>query len=99
MNKGRRNEIKFLKYKKRIKRWVANCSIYDAKDGRQIYYPKAIDLINDRSRTNFKNTGTICSCWMCSKYWKYKRHIKKQEDHKLISEGLKLYQDESYLLG
>jgi hypothetical protein len=91
MNKQRRNEITYLKYKKRIKRWVSNCSIYHDRNNNIIYNPKTIDVLKDRGQLVYKTQAVPCSCWMCSKYWKYKRHLKKQEDRKLIQENLKEY--------
>lgn len=89
MNKQRRNELTYLKYKKRIQRFAATCSLYVNREGEYIYEPKTVDIINDHGQLIYKTSATPCSCWMCSKEKKYKRHIQKEEDRKLIDEGLK----------
>lgn len=88
MNKGRRNELTQLKYKKRIKRWTANCGIFVDQDGQYNYNPSSDYFIKNNLYTEFKNSSVLCSCWMCSGEWKYKRHLKKQEDMRLIQEAL-----------
>jgi hypothetical protein len=90
MNKKRRNEITYLKYKKRIKKFVAGCRTYVDKNGKCIYNPKAIDIIKDRGQLIYKTSATPCSCWCCSGEYKYKRHLKKREDYKLIREAIEL---------
>lgn len=88
MNKQIRKEKMLLKYKKRIRRWVANMHIYVDKSGNYVYEPKATDLIKDNAYLEFKNSSVLCSCYMCSKHWKYSRKDKKSEDRRLICEAL-----------
>jgi hypothetical protein len=88
MDKQRRNELTYLKYKKRIQKFAATCSLYVNRDGVYIYQPKTIDIINDKGQLIYKTSATPCSCWMCSKEMKYKRHEQKREDQRLIQEGL-----------
>lgn len=88
MNKKRRNEITYLKYKKRIKRFAATCSSYMNRNGQRLYNPKWIDIVKDQGQLIYKTTSTPCSCWGCSKEYKYKRHKQKQENYKLIQSSL-----------
>jgi len=88
-NKARRREVTFLKYKKRIKRWVSNCSYYIKQDGEKIYRPKAIDIIKDRGQLVYKSTSTPCSCSMCA-YYKYDRKEFRKETKRLIKEWKKI---------
>ncbi|MEO6304475.1 MAG: hypothetical protein ABIP51_15025 [Bacteroidia bacterium] len=85
-NKKTKKDLTFLKYKKRVKRFAANCSHYITKDGRDIFNPKTIDIIKDKGYLEYKNSSVLCSCYDCSGYYKYKRHLKKAEDLKLIKE-------------
>ena len=87
MNKKRRQELKQLKFKNRIKRFVANGSYYYS--GRErIDSPTVQDVINNGDCLYYKTTSTPCSCWMCSGYYKYKRHEEKIVVRKLIQDGL-----------
>ncbi len=86
MNKGRRNELTFLKYKKRIKRFAQSACLYVDRDGNYIYDPKTIDIINDKGQLIYKTSATPCSCWMCSGYYKYNRIEFKKEAQRLIDE-------------
>ena len=84
MNKQIRKEHMMRKYKKRIQRYVIGLDIYFCQDGREITNPKAIDIIKDNGQLKYKTMATVCSCFMCSGYYKYKRNLKKVEDYKLI---------------
>lgn len=95
MNKGRRNELAWLKYKKRVSRWNSNAHIYVTREGEYIYSPRTIDVINDHAQYKFKHTAVVCSCWVCSGEYKYKRHQQKREDEKLIAEALNNYYQEN----
>ena len=86
MDKKRRNELTQLKYKKRIRIFVANIDIYICRDGRQIRNPRTIDIIKDGGQRVYKSTSTPCSCYMCSGEYKYRRHDKKKEDRRLLQE-------------
>jgi hypothetical protein len=88
MNKQRRNEITNLKYKKRIQRFAASCSIYVNREGKYVYSPKAVDIIKDRGQLIYKTSATPCSCWMCSGEGKYKRYEQKKETQRIIREAL-----------
>lgn len=87
MNKGRRNELTLLKYKKRLRRFVQNTNLYIGQSG-EYNHPKTCQLFEDREQLIYKTTSTPCSCYMCSGYYKYKRHEKKREDRRLIQEAL-----------
>lgn len=89
MNKARRTELTQLKYEKRIKRWVASVSTYICRDGSVIKDPKAVDVIQDQGQLGFKSQATLCSCWMCSGYYKYNRNDKREEDRRLLNEYYK----------
>ena len=86
MHKGRRNELTFLKYKKRIRRFAATADIYVDREGNYIYSPKTVDVLRDKGQLGYKTTSVPCSCWMCSGEYKYKRHLQKLENRKLINE-------------
>lgn len=86
MNKHRRQELKQLKYIKRIKKDVGGYGVYITRDGEYIYNFKAQDIINDKGKLFYKTTSTPCSCWMCSGEYKYKRHKHKEETRRLIKE-------------
>jgi len=88
MNKGRRNELTQLKYLKRVKRYVSSCSLWVLSSGEYLYDPKTIDIIKDKALLGFKSSSVLCSCWSCSGSDKYRRHEKKMEDRKLITEAL-----------
>lgn len=88
MNKGRRQELKQLKYLKRIKRFVAGNHCYVNREGNYIYQPKAVDVVKDRGQLIYKTTSTPCSCWMCSGYYKYKRTEFKKQTRLLIEADL-----------
>ena len=89
-NKKQRRDYTFFKYKKRIAIWSCKLKIYKCRDGSEIYNPKVIDILEDNGQYKFKHTNTICSCYGCSGYYKYRRHEKKIEYRKLIKE----YQEE-----
>ncbi len=88
MNKQRRNELKQLKFKNRIKRFVANGSYFFTKDMQRIDSPTVQDVINDGGFQWYRTTSCPCNCWVCSGEYKYKRHEQKVENRKLIEEGL-----------
>lgn len=88
MNKKRRQELTELKYKKRIRRFIASCTLYVNRNGEYIYSPKTQDVIDDRGQLVYKTSATPCSCFMCSGAYKYKRYEQKVIDKKLIQEGL-----------
>lgn len=93
MNKQRRNELTQLKYKKRIRRFVLSCHLYVNRDGEYIYEPKTCDVINDLGQLVYKTSSTPCSCFMCSGYYKYKRHEQKVIERKLIQDGLEEFKN------
>ena len=86
MDKKQRRDKEFYKYKKRISKWVSNRKIYFTRDGRKIYNPKTVDILEDRGQLCYKTTSTPCSCYCCSDIYKYQRHEKKQEDRRLLEE-------------
>lgn len=87
MNKGRRQELKKLKYIKRIRRFVAGLDQYVTREGVCIKNPKTHDVIDDNGQLAYKNTSTPCSCWMCS-YPQYDRNEFKKQTKLLINEEL-----------
>ena len=87
MNKKRRLELTFLKYKKRIERWVhTNCGTYRNRDGVEIQHPKTVDVIKDRGQLVYKTTSVPCSCYSCSGYYKYRRKDFKKETLRILKE-------------
>lgn len=93
MNKKRRQELKRLKFINRIKRFVANGGYYFTQDSERIDTPTVQDVINDGGHMSYKTTSTPCSCWMCSGYYKYRRHEQKVIERKLVQEGLEDFYD------
>lgn len=87
MNKQYRNYLKYKKYKKRIERFCRNILFYETKSGERIYNPLPVDVIKDNGQVIYKTTSTPCSCSMCS-HDKYQRHLKIQEDRKLLQDYL-----------
>ena len=88
MNKGRRNELTLLHYKKRLRRFANSYGNYQYV-GRNLKknHPKTCELFDAREQLVYKTASTPCSCYMCSGYWKYRRCEKKREDVRLINEG------------
>lgn len=84
MDKNQRKRKEFFKYKKRLSNWLNSITYYF--DGDEITNPKLIDLLKDNIQYKLKHTTTLCSCYCCSGYYKYRRHEKKREDQKLIKE-------------
>ena len=89
MNKKIRQERKRLKFINRLKRFVANGGYYFTNEWVCIDSPTVQDVINDGGYMCYKTTSTPCSCWMCSGYYKYRRHEQKVIEIRLIQEGLK----------
>jgi hypothetical protein len=87
MNKQRRNELTKLKYKKRLKRWISCGGLYHL-NGEWVDKPNVTEAMRENVLTAFKSSATLCSCFMCSGFYKYQRHVKKQEDRKAITEAL-----------
>lgn len=83
MNKGRRQELKYLKYKKRIRRFVSNIDVYVDKEGKYIYNPKSVDVIQENGQHCYRTTSTPCSCIMCAPD-KYVRAKEKEKISKVI---------------
>jgi hypothetical protein len=71
MNKGRRNELKMLKFKKRLQQ--VGFKLQDAyKPGNRLFC--------------YKTSGKPCSCWACSpKDRKYNRAIEKRRIAAMLS--------------
>jgi hypothetical protein len=71
-NKGRRQELKKLKFLRRLKlygllqEWIENKGNFNG----------------------FRTTGKPCSCFICSGHKKYKRHLFKEETEDLITKCL-----------
>lgn len=91
MNKKRRQELKQLKFINRLKRFVTSLDYYFTKNHERIDSPTVQDVIDDKSMLFYKTTSTPCSCWMCSGYYKYKRHEEKVIERKQIQDGLEEY--------
>ncbi len=73
MNKGRRQELKQLKYKKRLRQ----LGLYEESREKN---PRG----DNYNLTCYKTTGKPCSCYMCS-YKKYDRaKVKNGRDMKAI---------------
>lgn len=80
MNKARRHELKMLKYKKRIRKFVANTDVYISRSGKLIQSPKTVDIIKDNGQLHYRNHSTPCSCFVCS-HSKYNRAKEKKLFH------------------
>lgn len=94
MNKKYRQELKELKYRKRLKYWVSIWDTHTTKDGIEIKNPTVNDLIEDKAYLHLKTQAVMCSCWICSKHKKYNRNDYRLEVKKLIEEGLREYNGE-----
>ena len=86
MNKQVRKEHTWRRYKKRLQTWVACLTLYVTRDGDYFYHPTVEDVIKDGGQVKRKHAATLCSCYMCSGHYKYRRHEKKQEDQRLVKE-------------
>jgi hypothetical protein len=88
-NKGWRNRIQFLKWKRRLKR-QANIEYSQPRVNGYVHQPDqgritTMDLLRENAYSKFRTTSTPCSCMGCSGEH-YKRHIQKREDKRLIYE-------------
>lgn len=86
MDKKRRNDLTYFRYKKRVKNWIKNLSVYINREGEHIRNPKVADVLKDNGQCKLRNTSTLCSCYDCSGYYKYRRNEKKLEDRRLLRE-------------
>jgi uncharacterized Fe-S cluster-containing MiaB family protein len=86
MNKGRRNELKKLKFISRLKRFVVSHG-YFFKRGTldRIDSPTVQDILNDGGWQWYRTTSCPCNCWMCT-YDEYDRNAMKKETERLIRE-------------
>lgn len=85
-NKGRRQELTQLKYKKRLKQFTAGAKSWHTGDGKEINNPTIADLVAEHVLTILKSSSVACSCWSCSGAYKYKRYEFKKETQKLVDE-------------
>lgn len=69
MNKGRRHELKQLKYKRRLK-------MIGASSAETLANPKG----HKYNYTGYKNSSNPCSCIICSPYKYIRAKAKKSED-------------------
>lgn len=76
MNKARRQELKNLKYKKRLKR-IGKCN------AKTLANPKG----ERYNYTGYKNSSKPCSCPVCSPY-KYNRAKQKRKDFDITKEAV-----------
>jgi hypothetical protein len=84
MNKGRRHELKMLKYRKRLHRWVSGITRYHTRTGEIIYHPTVEDIIADNGQNCYRTTSSPCSCWCCSGEKKYNRAKEKRDTQRDI---------------
>jgi hypothetical protein len=85
MNKKIRQERKMLKFKSRIKRFVANGGYYYTLDLQRIDSPTVQDVINDGGYQCYKTTSCPCNCYMCSGYYKHDRAKQNIADREIIA--------------
>lgn len=88
MNKKVRHELKMLKYRKRLKYWASIWRTHTTQDGDEIINPTVNDLVNDKAYLHLKTQATMCSCYMCSKYYKYRRNEFRVETQRILREDL-----------
>jgi hypothetical protein len=85
MDKGFRNYLKRKYYIRRLKRnsyWLPyGNSIFDDPHTWK-------DLYDDRRFTRLRTCATLCSCYMCSGYYKYQRKDYKRETERILKEEL-----------
>jgi hypothetical protein len=78
MDKGRRNELGKLKYKRRVKESIGRIWHYKTKAGKEIIEPKASEVIKDGGLIHLKDNPRPCSCFVCSPN-KYNRRVKHKK--------------------
>lgn len=84
MNKARRNELKSLKYKKRIKATQRFSSKEKLLKIAALKTPIVIDEGGHKHNfTAYRTTGNPCTCIVCSGE-KYNRAKEKQQNHKKL---------------
>ena len=66
MNKKERQNKTFYKYKKRAKYYAA------------IWNESLQEILKERRYHELKSQAVLCSCYMCSKYYKYNRAKEKK---------------------
>lgn len=93
MNKGRRNEIKKLKYLKRIRLLANGLDIYVTCNGEYIRNPKVQDILKDNGQNCYRTTSTPCSCSVCS-HNKYNRAKIKSTMKKVIGNSFLFEEDD-----
>lgn len=86
MDKKQRKDKEFRIYKKRLKKWMSSARVYINKDGEYRFDLKLVDYIKERAQYKLKHTATLCSCYGCSGYYKYRRYEEKVEFRRLLKE-------------
>lgn len=86
MDKRRRKELEWLKYKKRLYRWICTGGIIRNREGKWMENFKLADALKERAQYKLKHTAVLCSCEGCSGMYKYRRHEVKKETQRLLKE-------------
>jgi len=83
-NKAFRKAKEHSKWVRRVKYWMLNDPYIFDNNGKKIFNPSISQCLEvDRSKI-YKNTGTPCSCYMCS-FDKYDRNETKKETKFLLN--------------
>ena len=77
-NRGWRKHKEKAKYIRRVKYWMLNDLYIFDNNGNKIEHPNITQCLESKWSKIYKNTGTPCSCDMCS-YGKYNRLEAKKE--------------------
>ena len=72
------------KWVRRIKYWMLQDPYIFDNNGKKIYSPSISQCLDTHRSKIYKNTGTPCSCYMCS-YGKYDRNEAKKEAKFLLN--------------
>lgn len=106
MDKGRRNELRQLKYRNRVQNIIHGIDIYVTRSGRQIYKPKLIDVIEDRGFLCYKEQGKPCSCAVCQppedSYGSrktIKQAVVREVDEEVLNMGVDYWEEEMWEVG
>ena len=85
-NKAYRKHKELSKWIRRTKYWMMNESFIWDDEGHKVYNQTITDCLKSHHSKMYKNTGTPCSCSMCS-YLKYDRKEIKKETRFLLKQA------------
>ena len=86
MDKKQRRDKEFYVYKKRLRKWMSSGRIFINREEDYCFDLKWIEFYKDRAQYKLRHTATLCSCYGCSGYYKYRRYEEKIEFRRLLKE-------------